>query len=117
MSSWEYETHQFFDNNPNVLEWSSEELAIPYIKPTDGKVHRYLVDYWVRYVDTKGTEHIELIEVKPLAQTKAPKTSRKHAVYEQVQYAVNVAKWQAAQSYCKSKGWTFRIVTERSIFS
>ena len=51
MSSYELETHKFFDNNERVLRWSSEEIAIPYLKPTDGRVHKYYPDYWVEYVN------------------------------------------------------------------
>ena len=117
MSSWELDTHAFFDNNPMVIEWASEGIIVPYIKPTDGKVHRYMVDYWVKYVDKQGNVHVELIEVKPASQTKAPKRRKgKSSVYEQLQYAVNVAKWEAAQAYATSKGWKFRILTEKSIF-
>jgi hypothetical protein len=47
MSSWELQADKFLDDNPNVLRWSSEEIVIPYVKPTDGKVHRYYPDYWV----------------------------------------------------------------------
>lgn len=117
MSSWEYEVHKFFDNNSNVLRWASEEIAIPYVKPTDGKVHKYYVDYWVEYINKAGQKMVEIIEVKPKAQTKPPKRSHKHYLYEQVQYEVNVAKWKAAAMFAQSQGWKFRIITEGSIFS
>jgi hypothetical protein len=117
MSSYELQTHTFFDNNPNVIAWSSETVVIPYIKPTDGKVHRYMVDYYVKYVNTRGEVVEELIEVKPLQQTKRSR-SRKAAskLYEDVTYAVNLAKWDAATRFAASRGWKFRIITERSIF-
>jgi hypothetical protein len=47
-SSWEAAFMQFVDLNPNVVSWGSEEIAIPYIKPTDGKVHRYIPDFWMK---------------------------------------------------------------------
>ena len=117
MSSWELKVHQFFDNNPNVIRWASEEISIPYLKPTDGKIHKYFVDYWVEFKDKAGNIRTELIEVKPLAQTKAPRANHKHSLYEQLTYAVNIAKWTAAKSYAEHKGWTFRLVTESSIFA
>lgn len=116
MSSWELRVHQFFDNNSNVILWGSETVIIPYLKPTTGKIHRYFVDYWVQFRDKNGNIRTELIEVKPLAQTKSPRKNHKHALYEQLTYAINVAKWTAASQYAKSKGWTFRLVTENSIF-
>ena len=117
MSSWELQTHQFFDNNSRVLRWASEEIAIPYMKPTDGKIHRYYPDYWVEYVNKDGEICQEIIEVKPAQQTKMT-TSRnpKHRLYEQLTFAVNTAKWQAAMAWCQSQNMMFRIITENSIF-
>lgn len=116
MSSWELSVHKFFDGNEKVLKWSSEEIAIPYIKPTDGKIHKYYVDYWVEYVNAAGETITEIIEVKPNSQTKPPKRTHKHYLYEQVQYAINIEKWKAAAAFAKSKGWNFRVITEKSIF-
>lgn len=116
MSSWEYETHTFMDCNERVLRWSSECIAIPYLKPTDGRVHRYYPDYWVEYVNRDGEIIQEIIEVKPLAQTKAPRKNHKHVLYEQLTLAVNLAKWSAAEAFCQANGMKFRIITEKSIF-
>ena len=119
MSSWELSVHQFFDNNPNVLRWSSEEIAIPYVKPTDGRVHRYFPDYWIEFKDRSGNVIQEIIEVKPDAQTRQPRRqgkARKTQLYEQVTYAINIAKWQAATQFCKKKGIVFRILTEKELF-
>lgn len=116
LSSWEYELDKFFDGNPNVLQWSSEPVAIPYIKPTDKRVHKYYPDYWVKYRTADGTIVQEILECKPLAQTKQPRGTGKYKLYEQITYAINVAKWQACQSWCDVHGMKFRIITERSIF-
>lgn len=116
MSSWELSCHKFFDGNPNVLRWSSESIPIKYIKPTDGKLHTYYPDYWVEYVSTQGEIIQEIIEVKPLKQTKKP-THGKHLLYEQLTYAINMAKWHACNEWCKKRGITFRIITERKIFN
>lgn len=118
-SSWEFKFCEFLDNNPNVLEWASEEIAIPYIKPTDGRVHRYFPDYWIKYQNKSGQIVQELIEIKPAAQTKQP-TSRgkrkKQQLYENITYAVNLAKWQAATQFCDKYGMKFRLVTENQLF-
>lgn len=116
MSSYELEMHTFLDGNEKVIKWSSEEIVIPYVKPTTNRIHKYYVDYWVQYYDRDGNVITDLIEVKPASQTKPPRKNHKHALYEQLTYAINVAKWTAAQSYARSKGWNFRIVTEKSIF-
>lgn len=116
MSSWELHLHEFFDNNPHVLRWASEEIAIPYVKPTDGKIHRYFPDYWVEFRNKNGDIVQEIIELKPKAQTKAPRAKSKRKLVESVQLAINIAKWKSAQEFCKQRGIAFRIVTETSIF-
>lgn len=119
MSSWELEFHKFLDNNPNVLRWSSEEIAIPYIKPTDGKVHHYFPDYWIEYKNKKGEIVHEIIEVKPADQIKQPTTvgKRKNTqIYESLRYAVNVAKWKAASEFCNKYKMKFRLLTENQLF-
>lgn len=118
-SSWELSTCRFLDNNPNILEWASEEISIPYIKPTDGKIHRYFPDYWVKYRNKSGQIIQELWEVKPENQTKQPTTRGKRKtqqVYESVTYAVNLAKWNAATLFCNKYGMKFRIVSETNLF-
>ena len=40
-SLWERKFMKYCDSTTNVLEWGSEELALPYRSPIDNKVHRY----------------------------------------------------------------------------
>lgn len=114
-SSWELSMNQFLDNNPNILRWSSEEFYIPYLKPTDKKVHRYFPDYWIEYKDRTGKIVQEVLEVKPSTQV-SPNLKRKQTTYEQITYAINIAKWQAATEFCKQRGIKFRILTEKQMF-
>lgn len=119
MSSWELNFHRFLDNNPNILEWSSEGIKIPYLKPTTGRVHVYLPDYWIKYVTTQGELVEEIIEVKPDKETRAPRNvgkNKKTQLYEQITWAINDAKWKAAELFCKKKGIKFRIITEKHLF-
>lgn len=117
MSSWELSVHSFFDNNVNILKWSSEGIAIPYIKPTDGRTHKYYPDYYIEYVNKLGVLQKEIIEVKPEKQTKFSRAkSAKNKLYEDVQFAINVAKWNACQQFCNQYGITFRIVTEKTLW-
>jgi len=117
MSSWELNFNHFLDNNPNILRWSSEEIAIPYVKPTTGRVHRYFPDYWIEYKDAEGNLKQEIIEVKPLQQTRRTRSKNpKTKLYEDIAYAINIAKWQSAKLFCDKYGITFRIMTEREIF-
>ena len=65
------------------------------------------------YVDKKGKQHAELIEVKPESQTRlTEKTSHR----DKLHVAINHAKWEAAAKFCRMKGLVFRIVTENDIF-
>lgn len=114
-SSWELSANQFFDNNPKVLRWASEEIKIPYIKPTTGRVHHYYPDYWVEYQNKDGRVIQELIEVKPEDQVNIKKKKRLSR-YDQLTYAINVSKWQAATDFCNKNGMKFRILTEQQLF-
>ena len=66
----------------------------------------------------RKNEPIKMIEIKHSNQCKAPKKGNKrHSTYlnEVVEWGVNNAKWEAADAYCKEKGWTFQILTEREL--
>ena len=117
-SSWERRCMIYFDQNPNILEWQSEEFAIPYRSPIDGKVHRYFPDFLIKVKNTKGLVETHLIEVKPFYQTQPPKQpSRKSKKFitEVKTYGINTAKWKYAQEYCKDRGWKFQIITENEL--
>lgn len=117
-SSYEQRFFIWADNNPNILEWGSENVVIPYKSPLDGKHHRYYLDC---YIVIKEGNNISkyLIEIKPYNQTQPPKPSKrkkqKTILYENAQYAVNKAKWDAAQLYAASKDAEFLLITEREL--
>lgn len=119
MSSWEQKLHQFLDSNPNILEWSSEEIAIPYLKPTTGRIHKYFPDYWVKFRNKHGEIVEEMWELKPNNQISLPSRRgkrKKQQIVEAVQFEVNKAKWKAAQAFCDKRGIKFRLVTENQLF-
>lgn len=98
------------DNNPDVLEWASEPIAIPYVKPMDNKVHRYFPDFWVR-----TRKETAIIEIKPEHECHPPKRPKKvtrRFVTEHVTYTTNQAKWDAAKAFCERQGWKFRVANE-----
>jgi len=114
-SLWERTFMRYCDNNSAILEWNSEEIIIPYISPVDKKVHRYFPDFYIKMQQTGGKVVREIIEVKPKRQCLPPKPQqRKTRKYltEIATYAVNQAKFKAAEDYCKDRGLTFRILTE-----
>lgn len=117
MSSWEHDMHKFLDNNINILQWSSETISIPYIKPTDKKVHYYYPDYWVKYKDRKGNIKEKIIELKPYNQTVPTKKRKpKERLIEQTMYAINQAKWRACRKVCDKYDIEFQLFTERDVF-
>ena len=117
-SSWERMCMVYFDNNPNVLQWGSEEVIVPYRSPIDGRLHRYYPDFLIKVLTSKGDTDTILIEVKPYSQTQPPIVrSRKTKKYinEVATYGINSSKWQFAKEYCKDRGWKFQIITENEL--
>ena len=112
-SSWECKVMDSFDKRPDVLSWSSEEMAIPYVSPVDGRRHRYFPDFIVKVRTKDGTIKTMMVEVKPEKQSKPPaRKSRvtKQYIQEVVTWGVNQAKWKAAIDYCKDRKWTFVVM-------
>lgn len=117
-SSWELKAMKYFDMNPSIISWASEELFIPYFSPVDNKQHRYFPDFLIKVKKKNGDMETYLIEVKPENQTIQPqKKNRKSKRYlnESITFAVNQAKWKAADIFCQKNGWKFIILTEREL--
>jgi|TARA_R110000782_G_scaffold74671_2_gene149096 hypothetical protein len=120
-SGWEFKLMRYLDSHSKVLEWGSEELVIPYRSPIDGRMHRYYPDFIVKQINKYDKRETILIEVKPRAQTVPPdvkniktatgKASRRY-INEVKTWGVNQAKWQAAEEFCKDRGWKFQIMHE-----
>lgn len=118
-STWERGCFRWADNNPDVVQWSSEETVIPYISPVDNKMHRYFVDLTITF---KSGQTL-LIEVKPKYQTEPPKINKKpkgkkgemRLLQEAQTFAVNDAKWKAADVYAKKNNMKFVIFTENEL--
>ncbi len=114
-SSWELKFMKYCDGNPNILEWGSEEIIIPYRSPLDNRIHRYFVDFYIKVRDVNGNIQKYLIEVKPKKQTREPKVQQrmtKKYIYEVTEYAKNQAKWTAAKEFCDDRNYKFMLITE-----
>jgi hypothetical protein len=97
-----------------VKSWVSEEIVIPYVCKTDGRVHRYFVDLKVTMADGKTY----LVEIKPKSQTQPPiqpKRKTRRYVIEVMNYVKNTSKWEAADKYAVQMGWTFSVWTEETL--
>ena len=53
-SGWEFTFMQFCDNHPNVIQWASESISIPYKNPLTGKNTIYVPDFFMVYQDKRG---------------------------------------------------------------
>ena len=115
-SLWERKFMVFCDNNSSIIEWGSEEVIIPYKCPTDGRVHRYYPDFYIKLKSKSGPIKKYLIEVKPKKQVKGPDENpkRKTASWkrEVLTYIKNRAKWDAAKDFCEDRQMKFLILTE-----
>lgn len=107
------------DSNPSVLKWNNEELIVPYVSPVDMKPHRYFVDFVIMVKTRKDEVKKYAVEVKPSIQCEPPKQRSKNTkkyLTEMATYAVNQAKWKAADAFCSSKGLEFVVLTEKHLF-
>jgi hypothetical protein len=112
-SGWEMSFFMFCDNNPAILQWASEAIKIPYRNPLTGKQTIYIPDIFMVYQNKFGQKIAEVVEIKPSKQTMLTEAkSRK----DKLAVALNHAKWQAANAWCKSQGIKFRVVTEKELF-
>ena len=114
-SLWERKFMVYCDNHSKILEWGSEEIALPYRSPIDNKIHRYYPDFYIKVRETNGKIKRYIIEIKPKKQTVEPKDNTKKTkgyIYEVYEYARNQAKWKAAQEFCKDRMWEFKVLTE-----
>ena len=118
-SGWELKFMKWCDRNENVLEYGSEEFFIPYFDPTTSRVRRYFPDFIIKVREQSGEIKKYVVEVKPKRQTMPPvQTSKKRTrtyINEVKTYAVNEAKWKAAQEWCKDRMLEFRIITENEL--
>lgn len=116
-SSWEYTFMYFCDHNGNILRWASEFVQIPYVHPSDGKIHTYYTDFYIEFRTRENEIKRWIVEVKPESQKHPPTQQRKTKTWkiQMVTYLINKAKWAAAEAYCYNKGIEFKIFTEDEI--
>jgi len=117
-SLWERKFMVYCDLNQNIIEWGSEEIALPYRSPLDNRVHRYFPDFYIKVKESNGVLKKYLIEIKPKRQTTPPpkpQRQTKKYLYEAYEYAKNQAKWEAAKEWCADRGYEFKVLTENEL--
>lgn len=115
-SSWELGAFNWCDKHPGIIKWSSEEVVVPYRCRTDGEMHRYFVDLYIKFSNLEEY----LIEIKPSGQTIMPKSNgrrTKKFLMEVETFQKNTSKWEAASEYARRRGMTFEIWTEETLKS
>lgn len=113
-SAWELAFMNVCDNHPNIMQWASESIKIPYVNPFTGKATVYIPDFLVIYIDKYGKRHGEVVEIKPSRQTTLERARTRN---DKFAVALNMVKWKAAQAWASRNGLTFRVMTEEHLFA
>ena len=113
-SSWEARFMLYLESQPMVQKWGYECIEVKYLFSADGKVHRYYPDFYVEFSNGKTC----IVEIKPAKDGAIPKQSKNKLNYTEgvLTYIKNKDKWEACQRFCESKGWEFKVVTEKDLF-
>jgi len=118
-SMWERRCMKYFDNNPGILQWASEEIAIPYYDTLSKKVRRYFPDFLIKIKTAEGEFKTHLIEVKPSKDLRPPVSTqgkkRSTVLYEMKTYQMNRDKFASARKWCDDRNITFDIWTEKHL--
>ena len=118
-SMWERRCMKYFDVNPSVLQWSSEEVVIPYYDSMSKKVRRYFPDFLIKVKTATGESTTHLIEVKPSKDLRPPVGGRgkkkSTLLYEMKTYQMNQDKFASARKWCDKRGITFDVWTEKHL--
>jgi hypothetical protein len=112
-SLWERNVMRWIDENDDIVQFSSEEIVVPYFDESTNVHRKYFVDLWFKTKDGKTY----LIEIKPHRECVPPKTkvSSKKYLSEAMEYIKNQSKWKAAKMFAEKHGWEFQVWTEKTI--
>ena len=110
---------KYFDVNPSVLQWSSEEVVIPYYDSMSKKVRKYFPDFLIKVKTATGESKTHLIEVKPSKDLRPPVGGRgkkkSTVLYEMKSYRMNRDKFASARKWCDERGIIFDVWTEKHL--
>lgn len=118
-SGWELKFMSRLDLDDSIIEWSSEGVVIPYfLTGLEKTPRRYFMDFKVKKRMPDGTIRTILVEIKPAKETIPPirgKKKEKTFLREQLTFAMNTKKWEAARRMCEKYDWHFMIMTEKEL--
>jgi hypothetical protein len=122
-SAHELKMMHWLDTNEKVVFWWYEALRIPYFFSIDGKIHNYVVDFIAHIANNQGVIVKYLIEIKSDSDLLVPKkpsnpTSKNMKTYKNKMmiHIRNISKWSAAEQFCKSAGFVWKLLSTRDIF-
>lgn len=120
-SSWERKMMKWCDQNPNVLEWISETLWIPYWNHVRNRMAKYYPDFCIKLKNKHGETKRYLVEVKPSKETIPPtkKRGKRKAtlLHEEMTWIINQSKWKSAKEWARKRNMEFIIITEKTLYS
>lgn len=122
-SGWEFKFFKFCDENPMVLEYSSEPVGIDYWNTVTKKQCKYWIDGYMKTQNKSGEIKEWLIEVKPnkyILPPSPPTRLTEKQTYSYIRHAkmflINTDKFKAAKAYAKAHNMKFGIITENFLF-
>ena len=68
-SLWERQAFKWCEERDDVIGWSSEEVVVPYVCPTDKRAHRYFIDLKIKFSNRSSSlllSHVPLMIVSKL---------------------------------------------------
>ena len=120
-SSYELAFIQFCCRTSDILSWGSESTIV-YYKDTgrNNTLHRYYIDFTISLLTKERKVQKYLIEIKPHHETIPPKVTGKRNPKSlqkaQQTYITNQCKWKEATKYAHTKGYLFKVLTEKELF-
>lgn len=121
-SKWEYKFCLYCDNEERIKKWSMESIKIPYDVIYNGNyvTKTYIPDFWVQIEKIDGETEEIVFEIKPQKELEEPIEPKKMSIkslqnyeYRLKTYLKNINKWEAADKYCKKRGMSFHVITEK----
>ena len=116
---WERRCMKYFDVNPSIIGWASEEVVIPYYDSMTKRVRRYFPDFLIKIKTAEGEFKTHLIEVKPSKDLRPPVSTqgkkRSTVLYEAKTYQMNRDKFASARKWCDDRNIIFDIWTEKHL--
>ena len=113
-SKLEYCFMRYADTNPAIIQWGYETTNIKYLdlSSNPAKVRRYYIDF-VCKVKIGDVIKTVWVEIKPFCETHKPRANANPKTL--LTWVKNSCKWKAATLLAKSKGYEFKILTEKEL--